>query len=91
MQCTDLLFQGIVIASMSPLSMPILFIGKEDGTLCFCIDYRALNAKTAKDKFPIPVIDELLNELRGASSASRTSVVAITRCSCTLMTLARLP
>jgi hypothetical protein len=65
MQCTDLLFQGIVITSMSPLSMPILFIGKEDGTLCFCIDYRALNAKIAKDKFPIPVVDELLNELKG--------------------------
>ena len=56
---------------MSPWGAPVLFVKKKDGTLRLCIDYRQLNKVTMKKKYPLPRIDDLFDQMRGAKVFSK--------------------
>lgn len=67
----DMLQEGLIWPSTSPYSSPILLVKRNDEICLFCVDYRALNAITIRDRFPIPTINELLDELHGVSYFSK--------------------
>jgi hypothetical protein len=67
----ELLEKGFVHPSSSPWGTPVIFVLKKDGIQRLCIDYRALNEVTIKNKYPLPKIDDLFDQLRGACVFSK--------------------
>lgn len=65
-QCHDMLDRGIIRHNTLSFSSLVLLVKKNNGSYRFCVDYRALNARTVRDTFSIPVVDEHLHELHGA-------------------------
>jgi hypothetical protein len=70
-QLTDLLAKGYIRPSVSPYASPVFFVKKKEGTQRAVFDYRALNALTVKNKYPLPRIDDLLDQLSGAKYFSK--------------------
>ena len=60
------LAKGFIRPSSSPCGAPVLFVPKKNGKLRLCVDYRALNSVTTKDRYPLPLIDNLIDQLKGA-------------------------
>ena len=73
-QLQDLLDKGFIRPSASPWGAPVLFVKKKDGTLRLCIDYRQLNKVTIKNKYPLPRIDDLFDQLQGAKYFSKNGL-----------------
>jgi hypothetical protein len=70
-QLEELLQKHFIRPSVSPWGAPVLLVKKKDGTMHLCIDYRQLNKVTIKNKYPLPRIDDLLDQLRGATVFSK--------------------
>jgi hypothetical protein len=67
----ELLEKGFICPSSSPWGAPVIFVPKMDGTQRLCVDYRALNEVTVRNKYPLPRIDDLFDQLWGASVFSK--------------------
>ena len=70
-QLEELLEKGFIRPSSSPWGAPILFVKKKDGSMRMCIDYRELNKLTVKNRYPLPRIDDLFDQLQGAAWFSK--------------------
>ncbi|KAD4981737.1 hypothetical protein E3N88_18408 [Mikania micrantha] len=70
-QLQDLLDKGFIRPSFSPWGAPVLFVKRKDGMFRMCIDYRELNKVTIKNRYPLPRIDDLFDQLQGSSYYSK--------------------
>ncbi|WRX07613.1 Reverse transcriptase domain - like 1 [Theobroma cacao] len=74
LQLQELVDKGFIRPSTSPWGAPILFVKKKDSTLRLYIDYRQLNRMTIKNKYPLPRIDDLFDQLQGATVFSKVDL-----------------
>jgi hypothetical protein len=65
-QLTELQEAGYIRPSSSPWGAPVLFVQKKDGSQRMCVDYRSLNEATVKNKYPLPRVEDLFDQMRGA-------------------------
>ncbi|GKA67201.1 putative reverse transcriptase domain-containing protein [Tanacetum coccineum] len=70
-QLQELADRGFIRPSTSPWGAPVLFVKKKDGSFRMCIDYRELNKLTIKNRYPLPRIDDLFDQLQGSSTYSK--------------------
>jgi hypothetical protein len=70
-QIAELQAKGFIGPSSSPWGAPVLFVEKKDGTQRMCVDYRPLNEVTIKNKYPLPRIEDLFDQVKGASVFSK--------------------
>uniref|UniRef100_A0A2N9H2J6 Integrase catalytic domain-containing protein n=1 Tax=Fagus sylvatica TaxID=28930 RepID=A0A2N9H2J6_FAGSY len=70
-QLQELLDKGFIRPSVSPWGAPVLFVKKKDGSMRLCIDYREINRVTVRNKYPLPRIDDLFDQLQGAQIFSK--------------------
>ena len=70
-QLQELTDRGFIRPSTSPWGAPVLFVKKKDGSMRMCIDYRGLNKLTIKNRYPLPRIDDLFDQLQGSSVYSK--------------------
>ncbi len=66
-QVQDMLEKGIIEKSNSPWAAPVVMVPKRDGSRRFCVDYRSINARTRRDLYPLPRVDEILEKMAGTS------------------------
>jgi hypothetical protein len=70
-QIAELQSKGFIRPSSSPWGAPVLFMEKKDGTQWMCVDYNSLNEVTIKNKYPLPRIEDMFNQMKGASVFSK--------------------
>jgi hypothetical protein len=70
-QLNELEQKGYIKPSSSPWGAPVLYVKKKDGSMRLCVDYQALNEVTVKNKYPLPRIDDLFDQLKGAKYFSK--------------------